>query len=96
MFYWRFYHSQYCTNELLQVHRRDFRAFLSFVEALDQRFQISEKNNREVLANNLIDGTMSGAIKVIRGMYKNDDMTSRHHLPRRVSARFYGAWITSK
>ena len=75
LFYWRFYHSKYYTNELLQTRRRNFKAFLSFVQELDNRFHVSEKNDRQVLVGNLIDGTMSGAIKVIRGMYQNDDIT---------------------
>lgn len=75
LFYWNFYHSKYYTNELLQKRRKNFGAFLAFVEDLDQRFHVSEKNDRQVLVGNLIDGTINAAIKVIRGNYKDENMT---------------------
>ena len=75
LFYWRFYSSRYYTNAIVSIRSRNFQAFFSFVENLDTRFHVSEKNNRQVLAGNLIDGTLSGAVKVITGGYPNDDLT---------------------
>ena len=76
-FYWAFYHSRYYTEEILQTRKRHFKVFINFVEDLDDRFQVSLHHNRHVLVNNVIEGTISSAIKVLRGEYKNNPITVR-------------------
>lgn len=76
-FYWAFYHSRYYTEEILQTRKRHFKVFINFVEDLDDRFQVSLHHNRQVLVNNVIEGTISSAIKVLRGEYKNNPITVR-------------------
>ena len=74
-FYWSFYHSEYFTNVLTPRRRKNFKAFLKFVEELDKRFQISLRHNRYALVNNLIDGTVSSAIHILDGEYEDNDIT---------------------
>lgn len=74
-FYWAFYHSEYYTKELAAKHQKNFNVFLAFVEELDQRFHVSAHHNKSALVTNLIDGTISGAIKVLRGEYEDSYIT---------------------
>lgn len=74
-FYWTFCHSEYYTESVFSEREKNFEVFLHFVEALDERFQVSLHHNRHVLVNNVIEGTVSGAIKVLRGEYEDNSIT---------------------
>lgn len=76
-FYWSFYHSEYYTESILSAREKNFKVFLKFVKDLDERFQVSLRHNRHVLVNNLIEGTVSSAIKVLRGEYEDNAITVR-------------------
>lgn len=76
-FYWAFYHSEYYTESVFSAREKNFKVFLQFVEELDEKFQVSLRHNRHVLVNNMIEGTVSSAIKVLRGEYEDNHITVR-------------------
>ena len=64
-------------QSILSAREKNFKVFLKFVKDLDERFQVSLRHNRHVLVNNLIEGTVSSAIKVLRGEYEDNAITVR-------------------
>ena len=76
LFYWSFYNSHYYTPEIHKKRDGNFETFLGFVSAVDERFLVSRKCNIRMLVANMIDGTVSMAVKVLKGFYPNDDVTA--------------------
>ena len=75
LFYWSFYNSEYYNARVLEKRLHNFEAFLGFVDQVDLRFSISEKQNAQLLVANMLDNTVSTAVKVLRGQYPNDAST---------------------
>lgn len=74
-FYWTFYHTEYYTAAVRTRRAENFRAFNRFVDAIDRRFDLSDRCNRSVLVHNLIDGTTAAAVKLLSGEYSDDPLT---------------------
>ena len=82
VFYWTFYNSHYYTAELLEKRNKNFKDFLDFIQSVDEQFSVSSKCNIHMLVANLIDGTVAAAVKVLKGVYKNDEasVTTVYHM----------------
>lgn len=76
LFYWSFYNSHYYTPELHKKRDGNFDVFLGFISTVDKCFSVSRKYNPRMLVTNMIDGTVSMAVKVLKGFYPNDDVTA--------------------
>lgn len=74
LFYWSFYNSPYYTSEIQERRDKNFKVFLKFIQAADERFSVSSKCNVYMLVTNIINGTVSSAVKILRGEYENDDV----------------------
>ena len=74
IFYWSFYNSSYHTAELMEKRNKNFSMFLEFMQSMDNQFSVSGKCNVHMLVTNIINGTVSSAVKILRGEYKNDDV----------------------
>lgn len=75
LFYWSFYHSEYYTQAVAACSIPNYRTLAAFMEALDERFHISERHDCRVLIANMIDGSVSAAVKVLRGEFSGGDRT---------------------
>ena len=74
-FYWSFYNSEYYTQSVFAQRNRNFSAFNDFVDQIDKRFHISEKSNVFMLVVNLLNVTVSSAVKVLTGEVENNEIT---------------------
>ena len=81
-FYWAFYNSPYHTSELLARRNENFMPFLAFMQAMENKFLVSNSCNVHMLVANLIDGTVAAAVKILRGEYPNDErsVTTVYHM----------------
>ena len=81
-FYWAFYNSPYHTPELLARRNENFMPFLAFMQAMENKFLVSNSCNVHMLVANLIDGTVAAAVKILRGEYPNDErsVTTVYHM----------------
>lgn len=43
---------------------------------MDEQFSVPKKCNIQMLVTNLINGTVAAAVKVLKGVYKNDEVTA--------------------
>ena len=75
LFYWSFYHSEYYTQAVAARSIPNYRTLEAFMDALDERFHISEQHDSSVLVANMIDGSVSAAVRVLRGEFSGDDRT---------------------
>lgn len=75
LFYWSFYHSEYYTQAVAARSIPNYRTLEAFMDALDERFHISERHDSSVLVANMIDGSVSAAVRVLRGEFSGDDRT---------------------
>ena len=67
--------TEYYTAAVRTRRAENFRAFNCFVDAVDRRFDLSDRCNRSVLVHNLIDGTTAAAVKLLSGEYSDDPLT---------------------
>jgi len=75
LYYWRFYNSEYYNAELHKMRRENYSSFISFIDVLDGILQVSERFDRVVLVNNIVDGTVAAAVKYLANIYSNNDLT---------------------
>ena len=74
-FYWAFYNSECFTPEVIQKRGKNYQSFVQAFDEIDQFFRIAERCDRRALVLNMIDGTISSAVKVFNGRLGNDDAT---------------------
>lgn len=74
VFYWRYYQSARYTKELLEIRRGVLDQFAAYVEKLGRDYGIQEMMDPEVLVSNIIDSTISAAVKVHLGYMKRTDL----------------------
>ena len=74
-FYWAFYNSECFTPEVIQKRVKNYQPFIQAFEEIDHFFRIAERCDRRALVLNMIDGTISSAVKVFNGRLANDDAT---------------------
>ena len=77
VFYWRFYQSGHYNEELLQRRRENFNIFIGFMNEAGRVVRLQDKVNLDVLISNIIDNTVSVAVKIHLGYMSEDDITSR-------------------
>lgn len=75
LFYWSFYHSEYYTQAVAERSIPNYRTLAAFMDALDERFHISERHDSSVLVANMIDGSVNAAVRVLRGEFSGGDRT---------------------
>ncbi len=74
-FYWNYFNSSSYNSEISKQRRENFSEFLRFIQGMNERFPMSDNCDLNMLSVNLIEGTVSAAVKVLRGVYKNDEVT---------------------
>lgn len=74
LFYWHFCSSEYYTPEVVQKRIQNGKAFWASVQAVDERTMFSDRCNLKILVWNLIDGTVAMAVKVLKGVFPNDEI----------------------
>lgn len=74
VFYWRYYQSARYTKELLEIRKGVLSQFSAYVEKLGKDYGIQEMVDPEVLVSNIIDSTISAAVKVHLGYMKRTDL----------------------
>lgn len=82
IYYRSFRNSVYYTTEVSKRHYKVFKEFNNFVQEVDKQFSLSSKCNVQILVENLINGTVTGAVNILNGIYKNDDVsvTTVYHM----------------
>ena len=74
VFYWRYYQSAYYSVELLKQRQQNYEVFISFFRKVGEAIGISNQINVDVLVSNLIDDTVSQAVKIHLGYYEKENM----------------------
>lgn len=74
VFYWRFYQSAQYTKELLKTRREVLGQFVAYMEKMGKDYGIKEIIDPEVLVSNIIDSTVSVAVKMHLGYMKQTDL----------------------
>lgn len=67
IFYWRFYQSAHYTKEILKVRQQGYEVFVNYVEEVGKMFGVSDLMDTEVIVSNIIDSTVSVAVKMHLG-----------------------------
>ena len=74
VFYWRYYQSARYTKEFLEIRRGVLGQFVAYMEKMGQTHGIKEMIDPEVLVSNIIDSTVSVAVKMHLGYMKQTDL----------------------
>lgn len=77
VFYWRYYQSAYYTKEMLMERREHFETFVNFISKVSTDMKISDKINPDVIVSNIIDSTVSVAVKIHLGFIEKDAITEK-------------------
>lgn len=77
VFYWRYYQSAYYTKEMLMERRGHFETFVNFISKVSMDMKISDKINPDVIVSNIIDSTVSVAVKIHLGFIEKDAITEK-------------------
>ncbi len=82
IFYRSFRNSVYYTAQVSKRHYKNFKEFNDFIQKADKRFSLSSKCNVQMLVENLINGTVTAAVNILNGVYKNDEVnvTTVYHM----------------
>ena len=75
LFYWRFYNSEFYTSDVTAMRTVHFKRFIEFVNMLGENYKAFENHNIMIMLANMVDATISAAVKVINGTYENNDIT---------------------
>lgn len=67
IFYWRFYQSAHYTKKILKVRQQGYEVFVNYVEEIGKMFGVSDLMDTEVIVSNIIDSTVSVAVKMHLG-----------------------------
>lgn len=71
LFYWYFYNSEYYTAEVDGLRHDNYRKMTAFVQAIRRSYHLEDQQVIHILMVNLVEGTMSAAVKVLKGQYEN-------------------------
>ncbi len=74
-FYWSYCNSSSYSSEISRQRKENFSEFFNFIYGMNERFPMSDNCDLHMLSVNLIDGTVSAAVKVLNGVYKDDEIT---------------------
>ena len=74
VFYWRYYQSARYTKEFLKLRRDVLSQFVAYMEKMGRDHGIKELIDPEVLVSNIIDSTVSVAVKMHLGYIKQTDL----------------------
>lgn len=77
VFYWRYYQSAYYSRELARIRRDNFQPFVAFFMQIAKVMEIEEAMNIDVIVSNIIDNTVSAAVRIHLGFMKQDEMTAQ-------------------
>lgn len=77
IFYWRFYQSSYYTKELHDERLLNYRYFIKFIAKVGETYGLTQKIHLNVLVSNLIDNTVSVAVKLHLGFFKKEDIIEK-------------------
>ena len=77
VFYWRYYQSAYYSQELLERRREHFKTFVDLISEMEGAFGIADKIPVNVLVSNIIDGTVSVAVKIHLGYMSEENITAQ-------------------
>ena len=67
VFYWRFYQSAHYTKKILAVRQQSFKVFADYMIETGKMFGVSDLMDTEVIVSNIIDSTVSVAVKMHLG-----------------------------
>ena len=67
VFYWRFYQSAHYTKKVLAARQQNFGVFVNYMIETGKRFGVSDLMDTEVIVSNIIDSTVSVAVKMHLG-----------------------------
>ena len=88
VFYWRYYQSSYYSKELWKYRRENFEMFITFVAKTAQIVGLTEKTDIEILMSNIIDNSVSVAVKIHLG-YMNAERVGTNDIYEAVFAFMY-------
>lgn len=88
VFYWRYYQSAHYTKEFLETRRDVLKPFIEYMEKLEKKLGIREQMDTEVLVSNMIDSTVSVAVKMHLGYIKQSDLKA-YTLYQSIFALFF-------
>ena len=74
IFYWRYYQSARYTKEFLGSRKNVLHAFVTYMEKTGSMCGITEAADPEVIMSNIIDGTVSVAVKMHLGYIKLNEL----------------------
>lgn len=78
VFYWRYYQSAYYSQKLLERRRENYKTFVAMLHEIEGTFGIADKLEADVLTSNIIDGTVSVAVKIHLGYMNRDKVTDQY------------------
>ena len=67
VFYWRFYQSAHYTKKILEVRQQSFEVFVNYMIEAGKMFGVSDLMDPDVIVSNIIDSTVSVAVKMHLG-----------------------------
>ncbi len=77
VFYWRFYNSAYYTNELHVERMQNYKYLNKFIARVGEAFNLTQKVHMNVLISNIIDSTVSIAVKMHLGFFKQEEIIEK-------------------
>lgn len=77
VFYWRYYQSACYTKEFMELRRGVLSQFAICMEKMEKDHEVKEMIDPEVLLSNIIDSTVSVAVKMHLGYIKQTDLKAR-------------------
>ncbi len=77
IFYWRYYQSAYYNQEVYEIRKKNYRYFVKFIEHAGEKFGLSDKFNLSYMVSNLVDNTVSCAVKIHLGYFDAKDIEEK-------------------
>ena len=77
VFYWRFYQSARYTREILKVRQLEYKVLIDYVETLGKLSGVSDLMDAEVIVSNIVDSTVSVAVKMHLGYMDSTALKER-------------------
>ena len=77
IFYWRFYQSAHYTKKILEVRQQSFEVFVNYMVETGRMFGVSDLMDPEVIVSNIIDSTVSVAVKMHLGYMDKTALKAR-------------------
>lgn len=77
IFYWRFYQSAHYTKKILEVRQQSVEVFVNYMVETGRMFGVSDLMDPEVIVSNIIDSTVSVAVKMHLGYMDKTALKAR-------------------